>query len=423
MVSEDIVRLVMIGFDQTMLCDGPGTPGDTRERHIQYARALRSHYPDSNIDVILAVPPSWSSQQVEIEEGLTVHPVPSRRSTFVMRAAVTLEQLFRHQSFDLVTTQTPFDDGLVGIWAKWKFGVSLNVQMRSSFLDMPYWIRERPFVYRMFNLLGKWVANRADTIRVVSDRERQRLEQRFRKLNGKVAYLHPLVNTQIFAQCIGEQELAKVRKTLNTQGIDETPFLLFVGRFALQKNLLTLFKAFALVKQKMPEAILVMAGEGLLRGKLERFAKRLNIEGRVVWLGNLPLQSLRAWYVAARATVLPSFHEGFPKVVGESYLMGTPVIATPFVSAHELICDGETGYVAPEFTNHRWLANRALDLLSNPKLAEGMGRKGREYVQKYLLTESEYCERLMDIWCETAQRGRTATLQRESSENVQDWSR
>jgi glycosyltransferase involved in cell wall biosynthesis len=419
-VSEDIVRLVMIGFDQTMLCERSGTSGDTRERHIRYARALRSHYPNGNIDVILAVPPSWSSQRVEIEEGLTVHPVPSRRSTFVMRAVVTLDQLFRQQSFDLVTTQTPFDDGLVGIWAKWKFGVSLNVQMRSSFLDMPHWISERPLVYRVFNLLGKWVANRADTIRVVSDRERQRLEQRFRRLHGKVAYLHPLVNTQIFDQCIGEEELENVRKTLNMQGIDESPFLLFVGRFALQKNLLTLFKAFALVNQQMPQAILVMAGEGPLRGRLERFAKRLKIEHRVVWLGNLPLQSLRAWYAAARATVLPSFHEGFPKIVGESYLMGTPVIATPFVSAHELICDGETGYVAPKFTNHRWLANRALELLSHPEQSKEMGRKGREYVQKYLLTESEYFERLMDIWSETAKRGCAATQQRENLENVQD---
>lgn len=209
------MRIIMISFDQTMLAHGPAKFGDTRERHIKYARALRSRYPDGNIDLILPVPPSWSPQQVEIGEGLIVHPVPSRRSTFAMRAIVTLHELFRQQSFHLVTTTTPFDDGFVGVWAKWRFGVGLNVQMRSSFLDLPHWISERPFLYRVFNLLGKWVAHRADTIRVVSDGERQRLKLRFHKLDGKIAFLHPLVNTQIFDQPIDNEELTQVRATLS----------------------------------------------------------------------------------------------------------------------------------------------------------------------------------------------------------------
>lgn len=418
------MRLVMIGFDHTMLAEGPAKAGDTRERHIKYGQALRSRYPDGNIDVILPVPPSWSPQQVEIGGGLIVHPVPSRRSSFAMRAIVTLHELFRQQSFDLVTTTTPFDDGFVGVWAKWKYGVPLNVQMRSSFLDLPYWISERPFLYRAFNLLGKWVAHRADTIRVVSHGEKQRLEQRFHGLSGKIAFLHPLVNTRIFDQPIGNEELRQVRVTLSGRGIDGDPFLLFVGRFVIQKNLPTLLKAFALVNERMPKSLLVMAGDGPLRVGLTRIAKRLNIENRIVWLGNLPLQSLRAWYAAAEATVLPSFHEGFGKVIVESYLMGTPVIATPFVSAHELIRDGETGFITPEFANQRWLADRALDLLSNPEQAKEMGQRGREHVRNYLKPENQYLDQLINIWRETAERGRTATKQRKNSENVQDsWSR
>jgi len=414
------MRLITIGFDQTMLGHGPGEPGDTRQRHIKYAQALRARYADGSIDVVLGVPPSWSSRQVEIREGLTVHPVPSRRSTFAVRSFVTLHNLFQQRSYDLVTTQTPFDDGFVGVWAKWKFGVPLNVQMRSSFLDMPHWISERPFIYRVFNQLGKWVAHRADTVRVVSNGEKQRLEQRFPNLAGKVDCLHPLVNNGIFDQPINNEELHQVRVELSQRGIGEEPFLLYVGRLVKQKNLPTLFTAFALVNQMMPKSILVLAGDGPLRVGLTQLAQRLNIDNRILWLGNLPLRSLRAWYSAAGATILPSFHEGLAKVIVESYLMGTPVITTPLVCARELIRDGKTGYVAPRFTDGRWLADRALHLLSNPEQAKEMGNRGKEHMRKYLLPEDVYLERLLDIWRDTAERSRGATKRRKELKTVQD---
>lgn len=415
------MRVVIIGFDQTMLAQGTGEPGDTRERHIKYAKVLRSHYPDSTIDIILGVPPSWSPRPVEIGEGLTVHPVPSRRSTFVIRSLITLRNLFQHHSFDLVTTQTPFDDGFVGAWAKWKFGVPLNVQMRSSFLDLPYWIRERPVIYRAFNVLGKWVANRADTIRVVSHGEKQRLEQRCPNLAGKVEFLHPLVNNGIFDQPISNEELHQARIELSQRAIGEEPFLLYVGRLVKQKNLPILFQAFASVNQRMPKTLLVLAGDGPLRAGLTQLAKRLNIDNRIVWLGNLPLRSLRTWYATARATILPSFHEGVAKVIVESYLMATPVITTPLVCARELIRDTETGYVAPGFTDDKWLADRALHLLSNPEQAKEMGNRGKEHMQKYLQPEDEYLERLLEIWRDTAERGRGATQRRKELKTVQDF--
>ena len=104
--QDNFMRLLMIGFDQTIITEGASTPADTRERHIKYANALRQNYPAGNMIIILKVPPSWSSQPTIIGEGLTIIPVPSRRSTFMLRAILTLRQLLRGQSFDVVTTQT-----------------------------------------------------------------------------------------------------------------------------------------------------------------------------------------------------------------------------------------------------------------------------------------------------------------------------
>ena len=384
---------------------------------------MHEHYAitilNGNIDIILRVPPGHRSQQAEVEDGLIIQPVPSRRFTFAIRAIITLERSFRRQSFDLVTTQTPFDDGLVGVYLKWRFLVAFNVQLHSSFLIIPDWISERPFVYRVFNVLGKWVLIGLIRFAWLVMVEKKRLEQRFHELNGKIACLHPFINTRIFNAPLGNQELEQVRVTLSGR-MDGNPFLLYVGRLVIEKNLPILIKAFALVSERMPKSLLVLAGDGPLRGELTGIAKRLKIDDRILWLGNLPLQSLRAWYATACATVMPSFHEGLNKVIVESYLMGTPVISTPFDSALELIRDGETGFIAPDFTNHVSLAEKALELLTNPKGAKEMGQRGKEHVRNYLIPENRYLDQLIDIWRETAERGRPATKQRENNENVQD---
>lgn len=395
------MRGVFTSFDHTMLVDGRVKPGDTRERHIKYAEALRRHYPGGSLIVVVRVPESWSSQPVELSEGLTAYPVPSARWTFAIKAMLLLNRLAKREPIHFVSTQTPFDDGLVGLWLKRAFNVPLNVQMRSSFLDEPYWIQERPLLNRVLNCFGKWVARHADTIRVVSHGEKERLERRFSELQGKVICLHPLVNLQVFSDSVTEEELRRVHQELSERGLDNAQLLLFVGRLVVQKNLSVLLKAFALVGKRMPTATLVMGGDGPLNKELNRLAKRYSIEKQVVWLGNLSLRSLRGWYASARTTVLTSFQEGFGKVVAESYLMGTPVIATPFVSAKELIVEGQTGFIAADFADHAWIADRMRLSLIDPERARTMGQRGKEHIQRYLLPEPEYLERLIDVWRQT----------------------
>jgi 1,2-diacylglycerol 3-alpha-glucosyltransferase len=396
--------VLMIGHDHTMLTKGPAKAGDTLERHIKYAKALRQRYTDGEITVIVRVPPSWSYQPVELAKGLTIYPVPCQRWAFAIKARTVLTNLVKTQRFDIATTQTPFDDGYLGVWLKRCFGIPLNVQMRSSFLDQPFWINERPVLYRLFNRFGKWVAHRADTIRVVSQEEKLRLERLFPMLRGNVIALHPLVNTRLFEEPLNEAEREHVKAALTQHGLLDRPFLLFVGRLAVQKNIPLMLQSFARSRQDMPEAALAIAGDGPLRMPMKRMAGQLQLHGSVLWLGTLPLSELRGWYAEARATVLPSFHEGLGKVIVESYLMGTPVIATPVVSATELIRDGQTGFIAPDFASQEWLAQRMVLLLTHPDQAREMGQAGKRLVQNYLLDEDHYMKQLVEIWEHTARK-------------------
>ncbi|MFH1759248.1 MAG: glycosyltransferase family 4 protein [Patescibacteria group bacterium] len=365
---------------------------DTLERHKKYAQWLRRRYPDGGLTVLVRVPKNSQEEKIRVYDTLNIYAVPCARWRFYFAAKKAIKELVSNgQRFDLITTQTPFDDGLVGVWAKKKYGMSFNAQMRSSFLDVPNWLAERPVLNRIFNFIGKFVSHRADTIRVISFGERERLERRFPELRGKIDVLHPYIQLS---------SRAEVAEGDRSRGISlDWPYFLFVGRLVVEKNLPFLLRAFQqFTTPGVVNCKLVMVGEGPLRTKLEKLAGQLGISDRVVWLGKRSLAELRELYGGAVATILPSFYEGFGKVIAESSLMGTPCVVTPFIPAKELVLDGKTGVVLESFNNENELAEKMRYLLENQDVTKKMGEEARRHIGNYLLSEEEYAKRLVEIW-------------------------
>lgn len=109
--------------------------------------------------------------------------------------------------------------------------------------------------------------------------------------------------------------------------------LAWAGRVADGKGLRTLLEVLA----TLPDAELVMIGEGPARGELERRARRMGVARRIDWRGYV---AERAPYLDALAEadilVHPSPAEGFPKVVLDAMAVGLPVAAVPAGSLGEL---------------------------------------------------------------------------------------
>jgi glycosyltransferase involved in cell wall biosynthesis len=99
---------------------------------------------------------------------------------------------------------------------------------------------------------------------------------------------------------------------------------------------------------RLQRYILLIAGEGPERPRLERLAAELKVSDRVRFLGAVPHSELHGIYAAADALVLASSREGWPNVLLESMACGTPVVASNVWGNPEVVSCPEAGVLMGE---------------------------------------------------------------------------
>jgi glycosyltransferase involved in cell wall biosynthesis len=117
------------------------------------------------------------------------------------------------------------------------------------------------------------------------------------------------------------------------------PTLAFAGRLTPQKSLDVLVEALA----GCANVSLVIAGDGDERAPTEALVERLDLGGRVRFLGTLDRHGVLGLFAAADAAILSSSWENFPHTVVEALAVGTPVIATRVGGVPEVVVDGVNG--------------------------------------------------------------------------------
>ena len=129
--------------------------------------------------------------------------------------------------------------------------------------------------------------------------------------------------------------------------IPTTPQLLCIGRLTEQKGQGLLIKALAKVKEKGLNFKLLLVGDGPLRPTLEELIVSLELQDFMEITGWATSQEIKQFFHKSRALVLPSFAEGLPVVMMESFALGRPVIATYIAGNVELMENNLSGFLVP----------------------------------------------------------------------------
>lgn len=167
---------------------------------------------------------------------------------------------------------------------------------------------------------------------------------------------------------------------------DYRPTLLAVGRFAEIKAPYLTVTAFREALRSVPDARMVMVGDGHLLECCRSLAMAWGIADRISFPGALnhdqflPLMSQACAFVQHSVTPTYGDAEGTPNSVLEAQAAGLPVISTTHAGICEAVVHGITGLLVPE-RDIDGMARHMVQLLSSPTLARTMGTAAREHIR------------------------------------------
>jgi glycosyltransferase involved in cell wall biosynthesis len=144
----------------------------------------------------------------------------------------------------------------------------------------------------------------------------------------------------------------------------DRPILLTVRRLAHRMGLDTLVEAMTAIVERVPDALLLIAGSGPLHSELNRRITAHDLEHHVQLLGFVPDEDLPFAYSAADVSVVPTRSlEGFGLTTIESLAAGTPVFVTPRGGLPEVVRDLDPALIL-EDSSAASLASRLGDALT-----------------------------------------------------------
>jgi 1,2-diacylglycerol 3-alpha-glucosyltransferase len=182
------------------------------------------------------------------------------------------------------------------------------------------------------------------------------------------------------------------------------PLITYIGRVAHEKNIGFLVEVFREVLQSVPQALLVIAGEGPARTQLRSQVAALGLESQVHFAGYLDRDSaLLDCYAAADVFVFASRTETQGLVLLEAMAQGAPVVSTAELGTRSIL-PGSGALIVPE--ERVAFAAAVVRVLGDPALRGEMAARGRAYARNW--SSAAMARRLAQLYSELPHAPRAA---------------
>ena len=300
-------------------------------------------------------------------------------------AALALARLLRREKYDVVHTHST-KAGMLGRAAAWLCRVPVIIH---TFHGVPFDTRRDNWKTRLCFISERFFCLFCHKLVSVGEVLRGELIAHRVAKPGKIETIRSGVD---FATLDAPADRAAVRREL---GLPERARVIgFVGRLAEQKAPDVLLDAFALVRKALPDAHLVLVGEGPLHDQLAAAAARLHLSGCVHLLGERA--DVPRVMAALDLFALPSRWEGVGRALTEAMYMKLPVVSTGVNGVPELVQDEVTGLII-KGDDPADAAEKIVRLLTDTELARALGLAAHDRV-KSLMSSETMVEAIMNLY-------------------------
>lgn len=195
---------------------------------------------------------------------------------------------------------------------------------------------------------------------------------------GKIVHVHGVgIDIEMY-QPISHEEKKQELRLLNGFKTDDF-LMIYVAEFNKNKNQQLLIRVLANVKDAVPNARLLLAGDGPMLDHCRALSKELNVAKMVDFLGYkkhihkiLPMCDL---------AIASSLREGLPVNIMEAMACGLPVVASENRGHRELVCNGENGWLI-DSEDINMMSEKIQIIAKNNNLKNKLGYFGRKIVEK-----------------------------------------
>lgn len=340
---------------------------------------LAQHLPRDAFDLTIGYGPGYPLDQPV--EGLGVRVIHLSLSRGLspstnLRGAVQVYRFLKRERFDVVCTGCSIA-GLIGRVTGYLVGVPQRVHVAHVFASQP----NQPAVARALYLrLERWLDRLTTHYVAVCEASKTFGVRSAIMPFDKVTVIHNGIDTRT-------TDLGPVNEAFAASiGISlQRPVVGTAGRLELQKGVRYLIEAFPQVLSVLPDAQLLIAGDGPLKENLVQLAESLGISDHVRFIGwredvNRVLKCMDVF-------CLPSLYEMFPYSLLEALSMQRPVVAAAVDGVPEIIIDRHSGLLVPARDSPA-LAGAILRCLEEPSAARRMAQAGRELVEAEFSVDS-----------------------------------
>lgn len=307
------------------------------------------------------------------------------------RAIMALAPVLRRMNFDIVHIQTPFVAHYAGLRLARLLCLPVIATCHTNFEEyLGCYIRFLPdnllrrFTRRIFASQGNAVDALVAPSTAMLDKVR----------NYGVNAESCVIPTGIDLEHFKEGNGTYFRHILGIEPGRRT--LLYTGRVAHEKNIDFLIQVVAEIRNKLPDILLIITGEGPAEAHLRNLATRLGVEDNVLFVGYLDRKrTLLDCYAAADIFVFSSHTETQGLVLLEAMAMGLPVVAFARMGTRDILRDGMGALIAADNDCADFSA-KVMHLLCNHRARYEQRKRAREHALSW---SNDACtERLFDFY-------------------------
>ncbi len=218
-------------------------------------------------------------------------------------------------------------------------------------------LKQSPAVARAYRMVESLCLRRSAAVVAVDDGTREFYEKEYPWLRDRIRVVPIGIDLARFHV----MDRASMRARHGFGSAEKV--IMFVGRLEIEKDVGFLIESFRLVLKQVPQARLVLVGDGRHRGELEELARDL-VPEKVLFMGARPPDSIPEILNCADVLTLCSMYEGSPTTVKEALACGVPVVTAPVGDVAQIITEGAIGRIAPK--DPARYAAAIVEVLSHP---------------------------------------------------------